>query len=266
MPHGYKKHLVPPVPGGQAKLEVNMSVIVVNILQIDVVGGFFRTRFILERRWLDSQLSYQNLNSDDMLNLMSLEEEESIWFPSVMAVNVASPDDVLEFEWDKQYNIERNPENKFIPIDVTTVDNAYVYSGLENRHFIIKECTALWLCQFDMKWYPFDTQHCKMQLKNLNKHSYFTELKKGNLTYIGPKDLTEYVVKHYVMCDATFGSYAGLEVQISLGRPLIGNILTVFIPCVILILICHLVNVFDENYLDMVIGVNLTALLVLATL
>ena len=89
-----------------------MSVIVVNILQIDVVGGFFRTRFILERRWLDSQLSYQNLNSDDMLNLMSLEEEESIWFPSVMAVNVASPDD----DEVRLRNSSRCKSGDFVPI------------------------------------------------------------------------------------------------------------------------------------------------------
>ena len=105
-----------------------------------------------------------------------------------------------------------------------------------------------------------------MQFKNLNKASYFAALNRVNLSYVGPKDLTEYVVKSYRMCDTSFGPYAGIEVRILLGRPLIGNILTVFIPCIILLLICHLVNVFEENYLDMVIGVNLTALLVLATL
>ena len=239
---------------------------VVNILQIDVVGGFFRTRFVLERQWLDSQLSYQNLKSDDSLNLISPKEAASIWFPSVNFLNMASSEDSTEFKQNEQYNIERNPQNEFDPIAVTTVDNAYVYSGKENKHFISKEFTTLWLCQFDMKWYPFDTQECKMQFKNLNKNSHFAVLNRGNLTYVGPRDLTEYVVKSYRMCDTRFGPYAVIEVRIVLGRPLIGNILTVFIPCIILLLISHLVNIFDENYLDMVIGVNLTALLVLATL
>ena len=243
-----------------------MSVTVVSILQVDIVGGFFRTRFVLERQWLDSQLSYQNLNADDRLNLVGPEEAASIWFPQVSFLNMASPEDSSEFKFNHQYILERNPGNEFDPIDVTTVDNAYVYSGKENKHFISKEFTTLWLCQFDMKWYPFDTQECKMQFKNLNKDSHFAALIRGNLTYLGPRDLTEYVVKSYRMCDTNFGPYAGIEVQIVLGRPLIGNILTVFIPCSILLLICHLVNVFDENYLDMVIGVNLTALLVLATL
>ena len=243
-----------------------MSVTVVNILQIDIVGGFFRTRFILDRQWLDSQLSYQNLNADDRLNTVSPKEEASVWFPDVTFLNMASSEDVSEFKFNFQYILERNPGNKFDLIDVTAVDNAYVYSGKENKHFLSKEFSTLWMCQFDMKWYPFDTQECNMQFKNLNKNSQFTALNIGNLTYVGPRDLTEYVVKSYRMCDTEFGSYAGIEVQILLGRPLVGNILTVFIPCVILLLICHLVNVFEENYLDMVISVNLTALLVLATL
>ena len=57
-----------------------------------------------------------------------------------------------------------------------------------------------------------------------------------------------------------------VDIEISLGRPLIANILTVFIPTIILLVISHLANVFDQEYLDMVIMVNLTVLLVLATL
>ena len=271
VPEGYNKLLVPPPTKGKSKLEVTMSVKVTKILLIDVVRGFFETRFILERRWLDSKLSYQNLDVDNRLNLIDslvLEEDqaESAWFPVLEFINMASSEDWSYFKWNQQYYIERNPDNHFVPSDVTTIDNAYVYSGKENKHFISMDFTALWVCHFDLTWYPFDTQECKMQIKNLMIASYFVELKKGNFSYTGPKDLAEYVVKSYMMCEAEFGPYQGVEVRISLGRPLIGNILTVFIPCVILLLICHLVNIFDENYLDMVIGVNLTALLVLATL
>ena len=105
-----------------------------------------------------------------------------------------------------------------------------------------------------------------MQNKIVNKFSDFAALVVGNLSYIGPVALTEYNVKSYIMCDATFKGYHGVEVRVTLGRPLIGNILIVFIPCIILIIICLLANVFERDYIDMVIGVNLTALLVLATL
>ena len=68
------------------------------------------------------------------------------------------------------------------------------------------------------------------------------------------------------MCAAMVGDYQGAEVTMSLGRPLISNILTVFIPTIILLIISHITNVYEKQYIDMVIMVNLTVLLVLATL
>ena len=86
-----------------------MSVTVVSILQVDIVGGFFRTRFVLERQWLDShQLSYQNLNADDRLNLVGPEEAASIWFPQVSFLNMASSEDSSEFKFNHQYILETN--------------------------------------------------------------------------------------------------------------------------------------------------------------
>ena len=105
-----------------------------------------------------------------------------------------------------------------------------------------------------------------MQYKIVNKFSDFAALVRGNLSYIGPEALTEYTVKGYMMCKANFKGFDGVEVRVTLGRPLMGNLLIVFIPCIILLVICHLANVFERDYLDMVIGVNLTALLVLGTL
>merc|ERR1719264_2357173 len=107
-------------------------------------------------------------------------------------------------------------------------------------------------------WYPFDTQTCAMQFKIVNKFADFVDLNPRHLAYSGPTDLTQYVVKSSIMCRASIGEYEGVEVNISLGRPLISNILTVFIPT-----ISHISKVYDQRYIDMVIMVNLTVLLVL---
>ena len=266
VPASYNKLLVPPALEGKDKLEITFSVMLLKILEIDVVEGIFRIRFIIERTWLDPQLSYQNLNADSRLNQITRDEADSTWFPNVDFLNMPSGTDWSEMIWSRQYNLERNAENQFDQIEATSLDNAFVYSGRKNRHFSSKDFTSIWRCNFDLKWYPFDTQECKMQFRPLKREIYFATFLRRNLTYVGPKDLTEYMVKNYIMCDVQLGRYEGIEVRIRLGRPLLSNILIVFIPCIILLLICHLVNVFDINYLDMVIGVNLTTLLVLATL
>ena len=48
---GYNKFLVPPPVGAQSKVELNMSVEVINILKMDEVEGSFRTRLFLRRKW-----------------------------------------------------------------------------------------------------------------------------------------------------------------------------------------------------------------------
>ena len=269
MPQGYDKLLAPPPVGGQRKLEVNMSVILVNILEIDIVRGLFRTRHVLDRQWLDPSLSYINLDMDYRVNLISKEEEEEIWFPKIMFVNEISAEDTITFEMYQEYTLVRNPENKYDPVGAEEIDNMNMYSGDINKHYLRKEFVTVWMCEFNMKWYPFDTQECSMQYKILNKYSDFVKLVPDNLSYAGPEDLTEYTVKGYMMCNAKFGrntKFDGVEVRVTLGRPLISNILIVFIPCIILIIVCHLANAFAKDYIDMVIGVNLTALLVLGTL
>ena len=68
-------------------------------------------------------------------------------------------------------------------------------------------------------------------------------------------------------CNSTFqGGHSGLELTFHLSRPLTSSLLTTFLPTTILVIITHLANAFSKNYLAVVIQVNLTVLLVLATL
>ena len=57
-----------------------------------------------------------------------------------------------------------------------------------------------------------------------------------------------------------------IVVEVTLGRPLVNTVLTVFVPTILLVLISFTARFFSEDYIDMVIQVNLTILLVLATM
>ena len=65
---------------------------------------------------------------------------------------------------------------------------------------------------------------------------------------------------------AAFQGLPGLEVVFELSRPLTSSLLTTFLPTTILVIITHLANAFASDYQPVVIQVNLTVLLVLATL
>ena len=54
--------------------------------------------------------------------------------------------------------------------------------------------------------------------------------------------------------------------EVTMGRPIMNNFLTVFVPTTLLLFISFTARAFVEDYMDMVIQVNLTILLVLATM
>ena len=243
-----------------------MSVDLTKILKIDEVEGSFRTKLLLRRQWLDPRLSYRNLKQERRVNLLSPSEEETVWLPLMVFENIPSNEDWIEILVSEEYNIVRNDEGSFDPVELTYIDNTFIFSGEENSHYLSREFTILWNCDFNMMWYPFDTQTCAMQFKIINEFADRVKLNPQHLAYSGPTDLTQYVVIRSIMCQASVGEYEGVEVNISLGRPLISNILTVFIPTIILLTISHISKVYDQRYIDMVVMVNLTVLLVLATL
>ena len=92
--------------------------------------------------------------------------------------------------------------------------------------------------------------------------------------YLHPSDLSfnqdislnNYFVRGVAMCRTVTAGKQAVVVEFTLGRPLVSNVLTVFIPTTILMFISYMARVFEEDYLDMVLQVNLTVLLVQATL
>ena len=57
-----------------------------------------------------------------------------------------------------------------------------------------------------------------------------------------------------------------VKLEITLGRRLLGNALTVFLPTVLLNIIGHLANYFKPSHFESIVTVNLTVLLVLTTM
>ena len=261
---GYDK-LIVPVDKDTGKLEITISVDILNVLEIKEVSEEVTIKSVLVREFLDNRLTFRNLKEDENLNKLSQEEVDSLWYPLILFFNIAKQSSWEEFLYRREHTIVKNPEKLPSKGDLTYANNVYLYKGEEHKQRSKKEMNVVWICNYDMRMYPFDTQICTM--------NYYVEdfekviLVPGNLTYQGPMDLAQYFVHNYWICSSRFGNNrAGLIVILIFGRPLIGHILTVFIPTTILIVLAHMSKVFADEYVDMVIQVNFTALLVLATL
>ena len=147
--------------------------------------------------------------------------------------------------------------------DKTNLRNTRIFMGDENIIHYQKQYAVKWVCDFDLRWYPFDVQECTMKLySSISKVTTIPE----SVKYFGPKELTKHIVKGVSIHPATIDGLPGVIVVVIIGRPLFGATLTVFMPTLILLALSQIVRVFGQEHLEMVIEVNLTLLLVLATL
>ena len=98
------------------------------------------------------------------------------------------------------------------------------------------------------------------------KATDFTDLRPNKLDFNQAISLGRYTINSIEMCNAMVDDSEGFVVEISLGRPIVSNILTVLIPTITLMSVSFTLRVFVEEFVDMVVEVNLTIFLVLATM
>ena len=113
--------------------------------------------------------------------------------------------------------------------------NKRLYDGTENPLSIERFYKTSFICDFDMSWYPFDTQVCAMEFVVEKSSSDVVEMVLGNLDYSGPLELTQYFIKKTMFHQKVGDKKIVVTlVSVILGRRLLSIILTVFAPTLIL--------------------------------
>ena len=260
---GYNKLLAPPPSGNETKLSIDLSIYIDKIIEINEIEGYFKTKTTFIRKWRNSQLTYQNLKKDPKKNKISKADMKKMWTPYFGFENIlAQNNDVSNTDKPHIFMIAPNQEFNFEMDDKTNFRNTRLFKGDENIIHMQKQYTVKWVCDFDLRWYPFDIQKCTMDI--YSPVSSITIIP-SSVEYLGLEELTLHRVKDVTFCSATVNGLPGAMVEVVLGRPLFGTILTVFMPTCILLVLSQMVRVFGQEHLEMVIDVNLTLLLVLAT-
>ena len=125
--------------------------------------------------------------------------------------------------------------------------NIYIFKGKETKLEMSRVYNTEFLCEFTMAWYPFDTQTC-------------------HLDYWSTVELAQYFVRSRMMQEYTFRDRNGVRVMVVFGRRLLSNILTVYVPTVLLNTMGHITVYFKPFFFEAIITVNLTVMLVLTTM
>ena len=168
----YKKRIdPPPLKPQERKALVNFSINLKDIFAIDEVGRRFEIHYDMICEWFDPRLVFHNLKKEREINKLSLQEKTTIWNPKIEFVNTKFQDESIV---DSKLRIEVVPNEQFnyTISDDTVPNNIYIFDGENNMLESHRSYTTDFICEFQMFWYPFDTQHCELNFTlqaNLDK-------------------------------------------------------------------------------------------------
>ena len=125
--------------------------------------------------------------------------------------------------------------------------------------------TLLWL--YPIHRYPFDTQSCTIQLAVQELDLETVRLIPKEIIMNEKLQLTMYIITkwHLVYRNLTHPQ-SGIEMVLVLKRRITNELLTTYLPTILLILITYATTFFRSFYFEAAVTVNLTTMLVMTTI
>ena len=241
-----------------------IGVELIEILRIDEKASLFSTKIQLTLTWKDSRLQMFNVKKDLNLNILPANEKESVWVPVITFLNTNDGQVTINDKKSKstilrQGNFTRSPRS--------FLDNIYIFKGSENPIKNERLYEINWICNYQIQWYPFDTQLCSMVFVPTSEIIDFVSLEAGLHKYTGPELLTEYLITSSKMSlYENEDKSTSAKVEVTMGRKILGVVLTMYLPTVLMNIVGHSTNYMKKFFFEAQVSVNLTVMLVLTTM
>jgi hypothetical protein len=161
---GYNRFLVSDPIGDEPTLIINVSVVISKIITIDENTGYFNIKMTSVRNWFNPQLKYQNLKRTAAKNTMTDDDIKFMWIPWTLLENIEHGDDVKKTDLRDIMTIIPNPDFTFTNDDKTNIQNTMIFEGSKNAINYEVQLTVNFICNYNMMWYPFDSQICTAKM------------------------------------------------------------------------------------------------------
>ena len=259
---GKEPHTRPPTPYSETEgdmLPILVSADIQNVLELKELEGFWQIKVVLDLLWFDQRLLMQNLKKDNDLNILADEEKQLIWFPEIIFGN---NDEVLRMMLDEKAAIIVRREGQGHPNELTALTAAELYKGHENPIHYSRTYSTKFECNFNLRYFPFDTQECTMELKVPRSQKDEVNLTAYKVKYTGTADLPQYAVI------STGSKHLDGKVifVMKFQRKFQYHLISVYIPSLSLFMISIATMQIHIEHFEAIIMVHLTTMLVVYTL
>ena len=174
-----------------------------------------------------------NLKTNTNLNILSKEEIDLLWIPKRVFANA---DTIQPMVYDESaiVSVHRKTNGKVLLYPEETNEEMY-FNSSENPLQYQREYQQKFYCDFNFRWYPFDTQECGVKLKIFDSMSDTVELKPWSVDYSGVPELLQFVV---IGWDIHKNEGDGImEAKLTFQRNFSNHFATTFLPSFCLLLI-----------------------------
>ena len=154
-------------------VQVNVSMHIKNIFDINELSMEYKVRVLLTMEWYDPRITFRNLKDQKEENIISLEESNHLWLPSLCFKN-SNLGERTKVDSETSFHIKKHGlyrHNK-----ITEIHEDYIYDGIENPLVLSRYYTVALTCGFELKLYPFDHQECPIELEVPFEHATHMKL------------------------------------------------------------------------------------------
>ena len=139
-------------------LNINCSVDIIRILDVDHQNGFIRAKFTYVLEWKDSRIEFKNMQTRGGINILELYETLNIWIPEVVLDDI---DLMIRFYHTNQtVSVQHNSNIAPRYSDLWETQVTHYYTGKDTSLQLNRTVSASFLCDFDVGHFPFDVQKC----------------------------------------------------------------------------------------------------------
>ena len=155
---GYNKK-VPPVNSSDP-VDVSVSIDLLRLVDIDEEDYSIEIQFEITLVWKEKRATFQNLKKRDSLNTLSEKDIDTLWLPKVIYENTDQKETTRlgsNWEWETHLLVRREQE-KGTMSGLESIDETEIFSGIENSLIMNQTYTHTFQCNYDLSFYPFDSQ------------------------------------------------------------------------------------------------------------
>ena len=115
-------------------VQVNISIKLLNIVDIDEVDYSITFQFEITLEWLEYRASYNNLKKDIYMNSLTEDDIDLLWLPTIIYANTDQKETTrLGENWEWRTNVFISKEGEFTISSDEVVDETRIFKGSENR-------------------------------------------------------------------------------------------------------------------------------------